>query len=67
MNKAGNANDEEGYAIDGGSLDHNNIWMPLYGKGGRMFLWSPPPSIADVAWEEVLKAHIDLSSDWIEH
>ena len=27
-----------------------------YGKGGRLFLWSLPPAIADVALEEVLKA-----------
>jgi hypothetical protein len=47
---------EEAHGIVGGSPDHNNVWMPHYGKGGRMFLWAPPPSIADVAWEELLKA-----------
>jgi hypothetical protein len=47
---------EEGHGIVGGTRDHNNVWMPLYGKGGRMFLWSPPPAVADVAWEELLKA-----------
>ena len=47
---------DEGHGIVGGSLDHNNVWMPSYGKGGRMFLWTPPPAIADVALEELLKA-----------
>jgi hypothetical protein len=47
---------EEGHGIVGGTRDHNNVWMPVYGKGGRMFLWSPPPAVADVAWEELLKA-----------
>jgi len=47
---------EEGHGIVGGSLDCNNVWMPLYGKGRKMFLWSPPPAVADVAWEELLKA-----------
>ena len=47
---------DEGHGIVGGLLDDNSIWMPRYGKGERMFLWSPPPSIADVALEEVLKA-----------
>ena len=47
---------EEGHGIVGGSLDHNKVWMPTYGKGGGLFLWSPPPAIADVALEEMLKA-----------
>ena len=47
---------EEGHGIVGGALDHNNVWMPTHGKGGRMFLWAPPPAVADVAMEEVLKA-----------
>jgi hypothetical protein len=46
----------EGHGIVGGSLDHNGVWIPTYGKGGKVFLWSPPPAIADVALEELLKA-----------
>ena len=46
----------EGHGIVGGSLDHNGVWLPTYGKGGKVFLWSPPPAIADVALEELLKA-----------
>ena len=47
---------EEGHGIVGGSLDCNNVWIPSYGKGGKMFLWAPPPAIADVALEELSKA-----------
>ena len=47
---------DEGHGIVGGSMDHNGVWMPTYGKGGRMFLWTPPPAIADVALEEILMA-----------
>ena len=47
---------EEGHGILGWSLDHNKVWMPTYGKGGMLFLWSPPPAIAKAALEEVLKA-----------
>ena len=47
---------EEGHGIVGGSLDSNGVWMPSYGKGGQMFLWAPPPAIADAALEELLKA-----------
>ena len=47
---------DEGHGIVGGYLDHNGVWMPTYGKGGRMFLWVPPPAVADVALEELLKA-----------
>jgi hypothetical protein len=47
---------EEAHGIVGGLPDHNNMWMPIYGKGVKMFLLAPPPSIANVAWEELLKA-----------
>ena len=47
---------EEGHGIVGGALDCKGVWMPKYGKGGEMFLWSPPPASADVALEELLKA-----------
>jgi len=46
----------DGHGIVGGSLDHNGVWIPTYGKGGKVFLWTPPPAVADVALEEVLKA-----------
>ena len=47
---------EEGHGIVGGSLDRTGVWMPNYGKGGKMFLWSPPPAIAEVALEELFMA-----------
>ena len=46
----------EGHGIVGGSPDKRGVWIPKHGPAGEMMLWSPPPVIADVALEEILKA-----------
>jgi len=47
---------EEGHRISGGVLDRHNVWMPTHCKKDLMFLWAPPPAVADAALEELLKA-----------
>ena len=47
---------EEGHGVTGGVLDRHNVWMPTHCKRDRMFLWAPPPAVADAALEELLKA-----------
>ena len=32
------------------------MWMPTHCKKDLMFLWAPPPAVADAALEELLKA-----------
>ena len=32
------------------------MWIPNHAPGNQIYLWSPPPVIADVALEEALKA-----------
>ncbi len=46
----------EGHGIEGGSKDAHRIWIPRHAKNGRVYIWSPPPVIADVALEECMKA-----------
>lgn len=46
----------EGHGVVGGKRDAHGIWIPSHAKSGRMYLWSPPPVIADVALEECLRA-----------
>ncbi len=48
---------EEGHGITGGVLDRLNVWMPTHCKKDLMFLWAPPPAVADAAMVELLKAH----------
>jgi len=47
---------EEGHGITGGVFDRHNVWMPTHSKKDLMFLWAPPPAVADAALEELLKA-----------
>jgi hypothetical protein len=47
---------EEGHGIMGGTLDQHKIWIPNHGDKNGMFLWAPPPPVADAAMEELLKA-----------
>ena len=47
---------EEGHGITGGAPDRNNVWIPTHGRAGQLFLWAPPPAVADAALEELLKA-----------
>ena len=47
---------EEGHGITGGVVDRHNVWMPTHCKKDLMFLWAPPPAVADAALEELLKA-----------
>ena len=46
----------EGHGIIGGRRDSHGIWIPTHAKAGRMYLWSPPPVVADAALEECLRA-----------
>ncbi len=46
---------KESHGISGGVLDGHNIWIPSHCKRDQMFLWAPPPVVADVALEELLK------------
>ena len=46
----------EGHGISGGFLDGNKVWIPTHCKKNQMFLWAPPPSVADAALEELLKS-----------
>jgi hypothetical protein len=40
----------------GGTLDQHNMWISKQGDKNGMFLWAPPPPVADAAMEELLKA-----------
>jgi hypothetical protein len=40
----------------GGGRDGRNVWIPSHCKKSRLFLWAPPPAVADVALEELLKS-----------
>jgi hypothetical protein len=46
----------EGHGIIGGVKDAHSVWMPKHTTNGRVYLWTPPPVITDVALEEALKA-----------
>ena len=47
---------DRGHGIIGGQLDAHGIWIPMHEKRRQMHLWDPPPALADVALEELLKA-----------
>ena len=47
---------EEGHGIVGGENDRHGVWIPKHGPSNKMFLWAPPPAVADAALEELLKA-----------
>jgi hypothetical protein len=47
---------EKGHEITGGTLDKQNVWIPLHCKRDQMFLWALPPAVADAAMEELLKS-----------
>jgi hypothetical protein len=40
----------------GGCLDGRGVWIPSHEPKNGLHLWSPPPAVADVALEELLKA-----------
>ncbi len=42
---------KEGHGITGGVLDGHNVWIPSHCKRDQMFLWPPPPAVADAALE----------------
>ena len=44
------------HGILGGSKDQHGVWIPIHAENGRVYLWTPPPVIADVALEECMKA-----------
>ncbi len=46
----------EGHGIVGGAKDEHGIWIPKHAVNGRVYLWAPPPVIADAALEEGLRA-----------
>ena len=47
---------EEGHGMVGGCLDGRGVWIPSHEPKNGLHLWSPPPAVADVALEELLKA-----------
>ena len=47
---------EEGHGISGGEKDAKGVWIPEHCEGGKAFLWTPPPAVADAMLEELLKA-----------
>ena len=46
----------EGHGIVGGMKDSTGLWMPQHTNDGKVYIWSPPPIIADVTLEECAKA-----------
>jgi hypothetical protein len=47
---------DRGHGILGGSKDQHDMWIPNHAENGRVYLWTPPSGIADVALEECTKA-----------
>ncbi len=47
---------EKGHGITGGKRDGRNVWIPTHCEKDQMFLWAPPPAVADAALEELLKS-----------
>jgi hypothetical protein len=47
---------DRGHGILGGSKDQHGVWIPNHAENGRVYLWTTPPVIADVALEECMKA-----------
>ena len=37
----------------GESLDQNKVWILSHGPANKLFLWAPPPALADAALEEL--------------
>ena len=46
----------KGQGIVGGTKDSTGLWIPQHASDGKVYIWSPPPIIADVALEECAKA-----------
>ena len=46
----------EAHGICGGTVNADGIWIPEHEKRYQTHLWCPPPSVADAALEELLKA-----------
>jgi hypothetical protein len=46
----------EGHGIVSGTKDEHGVWIPKHAVNGRVYLWAPPPVIADAALEECLRA-----------
>jgi hypothetical protein len=46
---------QEGHGIIGGKKDLTRTLIPRHAKNGRIYIWTPPPVIADVALEECAK------------
>ena len=46
----------EGHGIIGGERNAHGIWIPKHEPRSSIHLWTPPPAVADVALEELLKA-----------
>lgn len=38
---------QKGHDIIGGRKDSHGIWIPDHAKGGRIYLWAPPPSLGE--------------------
>ena len=39
----------------GGAIDKHSMWILEHESGGKLYLWSPAPAVADVAMEEFVK------------
>ena len=46
----------EGHGIVGSKKDSTGLWIPQHASDGKVYIWSPPPIIADVALEECARA-----------
>lgn len=42
--------------MSGGKKDTNGVWIPAHVSAGNLFLWAPPPAVADAALEQLLIA-----------
>jgi hypothetical protein len=47
---------QEGHGMIGGFKDAHGVWMPRHAENRRVYLWSPPLIVANVALEECMKA-----------
>jgi hypothetical protein len=47
---------EEGHGVSGGKKDASGVWIPAHVSAGNLFLWAPPPAVADAALEQLLIA-----------
>jgi len=47
---------QEAHGITGGARNGDGIWIPSHAPKWQVYLWGPPPVIADAALEEMLKA-----------